>query len=474
MCDFDELHECSPRGYKYETKPDSYEADELGHFDFALSPGTTWAIVASYDGHDICFGGDSIDAEACYKKNITDMKFHPTTNTAYNVQRTEIQMGEDNYTTNAFFELVEVEGGEVLSFFDVTDRSVDIGLYAGACSQEYKDYTLTITPANGCGTTQAFSDTDLQSWPMADPSDKESTYRIWPFAAMDYYIELYQTPDVSALTESVLLKDNVGAECTPPGTDIMQFFRDRNLLVQTLELLDRTEADAVYRYHGWLCANPTFGRSELSSIDIPFTNIRADEVCLGKDLSKGDLTLPHLIGVTNTEYSKLLPSDVSKDKYISVQIVEAHWANSQNEDDPIFYCPKFTSTVNDAPTKLGLTVQIQQDIEPMASNKCHPNNEPSADCIMNAVNEVGLVMFPAAEPDGEDNKETHAYKISSMSAVPNLVSPYRREIVASIERYDGWAYTSLIVSRELVTLASKTRGGGDDPNARYQLSLIHI
>ena len=134
-----------------------------------------------------------------------------------------------------------------MTFFDVTDRSVDIGLYAGACSQEYKDYTLMITPANGCGTSQAFSDTDLQSWPMADPSDKESTYRIWPFAAMDYYIELYQTPDVSALTESVLLKDNVGAECTPPGTDIMQFFRDRNLLVQTLKLLDRTEADAVYR-----------------------------------------------------------------------------------------------------------------------------------------------------------------------------------------------------------------------------------
>ena len=44
LCDFDELHECSPRGYKYETKPDSYEADELGHFDFGLSPGTTWAL----------------------------------------------------------------------------------------------------------------------------------------------------------------------------------------------------------------------------------------------------------------------------------------------------------------------------------------------------------------------------------------------------------------------------------------------
>ena len=465
LCDFDELHECSPRGYKYETKPDSYDADELGFFNFALSPGTTWAFVAKYDGHDICFGGDSIEAKACDKQNITDIKFQPTTNTAYNVQRTEIFLGEDNYTTNAFFELVELEGGEFLSFFDVTSRSVDIGLYAGACSTEYKDYSLMITPANGCGTTQAFSDQDLHSWALVNPSDEESTYRTWPFAAMDYYIELYQTPDVSGLTESVLLQANVGAECTPPGTDIMQFFRDRNTLVQTLKLLDRTEADAVYRYHGWLCASPTFGRSELSSLDTPFTNVRADEVCLGEDIAVGDLTLRHLIGVTNSEYSTLLPSDVTQDKYISVQIVEAHWAKPQNEDEPIFYCPKFTSTVNDVPTTLALTVQIHQDIEPMASNKCHPNNEPSPDCVMNAVNEAGLVMFPT---DGDDSKESHAFKISSKSAVPNLVSPYRRQFVASIERYDGWAYTSLLVSRELVTLASKTRGGGDDPNARYQ------
>ena len=471
-CDFDELHECSPRGYKYEANPDSYEADELGHFEFSLSPGTTWAIVAKYDGHDICFGGDSIEAKACEKKNITDVTFHPTTNTAYDVQRTEISMGEgDNYTTNVFFELVGVEGGEFMSFFDVTSRSVDIGLYAGACSTEYKDYTLAIVPANGCGTMQVFSDKDIHSWPLVNPSDEKSTHRTWPFAAMDYYIELYQAPDVSDLTESVLLKANVGAECTPPGSDMMQFFRDRNTLVQTLKLLDKTEADAVYRYHGWLCANPSFGISEIESLSEPFTNVRADEVCLGDDSSKGDLTLMHLIGVTNSEYSTLSPSDVSKEKYISVQIVEAHWANPEKVE-PIFYCAKFTSKVNGVPTKLGLTVQIQQDIEPMASNKCHPNNEPSTDCVMNEVNEAGLVMFPTdGDGDEDDNKQTHqthAFRISSSTAVPNLVSPYRRSFVASIERYDGWAYTSLLVTRELVTLASKTRGGGVDPNARYQ------
>ena len=37
-----------------------------------------------------------------------------------------------------------------------------------------------------------------------------------------------------------------------------------------------------------------------------------------------------------------------------------------------------------------------------------------------------------------------------------------------MEHDDGWAVTSLAVERELVTIASKIRGGGDNPNARYQ------
>ena len=92
----------------------------------------------------------------------------------------------------------------------------------------------------------------------------------------------------------------------------MQFFRDRNLLVQTLKLLDRNRSGCSIQVPMDGCA-PT-QHLEDPSYHLLTYHLRisaADEVCLGKELSKGDLTLPHLIGVTNTEYSKLLPSDVS-------------------------------------------------------------------------------------------------------------------------------------------------------------------
>ena len=75
---------------------------------------------------------------------------------------------------------------------------------------------------------------------------------------MDYYIQLETTPDVSSLTQDKLLQDekNTGMTCAPPGGTIMDFFRERNVLVQTLLLLKSASADAKYVYHGWFCAIP--------------------------------------------------------------------------------------------------------------------------------------------------------------------------------------------------------------------------
>ena len=38
-----------------------------------------------------------------------------------------------------------------------------------------------------------------------DPTTETSNIRYWPYAAMDYYIQLEDSPDVSALTETVIL-----------------------------------------------------------------------------------------------------------------------------------------------------------------------------------------------------------------------------------------------------------------------------
>ena len=56
-----------------------------------------------------------------------------------------------------------------------------------------------------------------------------------------------------------------------------------------------------------------------------------------------------------------------------------------------------------------------------------------------------------------------AYEISTQDAVPNLVPPHRRKVLARVQRNDGWAVTSLPIQRELVTIATKIRGGGGNP-----------
>ena len=94
-----------------------------------------------------------------------------------------------------------------------------------------------------------------------NPEDKTSNIRRWPYAAMDYYIQLETAPE--ALTMKKLKADDryANVRCEP-GIDMMQYFRDRDALVQTLMLLKPLvtasvsvpDASAKYIYHGWLCA----------------------------------------------------------------------------------------------------------------------------------------------------------------------------------------------------------------------------
>ena len=103
--------------------------------------------------------------------------------------------------------------------------------------------------------------------------------------------------------------------------------------------------------------------------------------------------------------------------------------------------------------KLGVRVQIQQDVGPQAMNPCHSSNEPSEECVFTTVNaSSSLLQFSS-----EEGKDSNSFEVSSQGAVPNLVPPHRRKFLARVERNDGWAVTSLAVERELVTIASKIR-----------------
>ena len=407
-----------------DSQPTEYFADDLGRFNFAFTPGTSWRIEAIYPEHDLCFGGTDLDANEC------------------------------SNNTKAFHDLLRVQGGESVIFIDITSRTVDLGLYAGACETPYEGYTLLITPASGCGAPVTVSDGNILNsgkWYLMNPDDETSNIRRWPYAAMDYYIQLETAPE--ALTMSTLKADERYANMRcEPGIDMMQYFRDRDALVQTLMLLKPLvtasvsvpDASAKYIYHGWLCALPKIGDSPTKKS--AFTKIQnSTEICLGTDL-----TTTHLIGSTNSQYSGLLSPDVWADKYVTIKIMEAHLISAES---PIFECSAFESAEN---KRLGVEVRIQQDVSSEETNPCHSKHEPSDECVFTKVNN-GQIQF--RDDDGHDVLDY--FEVKSNEAKPNLVRPHRRKFLARIKRDDGFAVTTVPLERELVTLRSKTRGEGD-------------
>ena len=173
----------APKGILYESDPEVYSADELGQFEIAITPGETWAFVA-YTGHHICYG-DAIDVDACKIQSASS----------------GINLNDETKSENVYVEVENIAGGESLIFFDVTERHVDIGLF-GACKTPYTRITLEITPANGCGSTVTVQGTYITAssdWEKVVGDDDSRPYRRWPYAAMDYYIELDQVPNASWL-----------------------------------------------------------------------------------------------------------------------------------------------------------------------------------------------------------------------------------------------------------------------------------
>ena len=463
-------------------------ADDLGFFNFAATPGTSWKFEATYRGPDSKAGKGNgpefqprTDRKLCYAGNKYD-----------DAMQDSSCKNEADFTTS--FVLNEVVGGETIVFMDVTERTIDLGLFAGACEDTYTGYSFLISPANGCGSSFTITDADLEL-----PTFKESalitkykspTVRKWPYAAMDYYIQLDEAPDVSALTETKLVnwKDEssnglkggekfVGASCKPPGSDIMQFFRDRDALVRTLLLLNPKEEsndiihdDAKYAYHGWFCATPYLNdidtQDPVPADDTFYVITSKDDVCLGDN--NNDLREKNLIGLTNALYSKL-KNPVEVKKYVSMQVMEAHLTSK----DEISTCSTFESPTSE---NLKVTVRLQQDIGPEGEkNPCHSSSLPSDECVFSKVDaETHFLNFkqPASDTtEHEVDDSSKFYTIDAKDAIPNLVAPYRRKILARLQRDDGWAVTNLEVKRELVTMESKVRGGGNDKSARYQSAV---
>ena len=122
------------------------------------------------------------------------------------------------------------------------------------------------------------------------------------------------------------------------------------------------------------------------------------------------------------QYSKL-SSKLSTDKFVSLKVVEAHYT----APDTITYCSNFERNVNDVPTKLGVRVQIQQDVGPQAMNPCHSSNEPSEECVFTTVNaSSSLLQFSS-----EEGKDSNSFEVSSQGGGAKFGSPTPAEIFSS-------------------------------------------
>jgi len=419
----------------------TYLSDSSGRFEIGVPANGDYLFVVDgakqdFGGdHEICYSGETLENIGCLSSDPEDKIL------------SDPDVGD--YRTTSYKEVTDASGTENLVFLDTTIRTVDVGLYAGSCDgAQYEDYTLLIMPANGCGAALSVTDTDISKWSSTD----DTNIRNWPYAAMDYYIQLDTAPDVSALNIEKIhaTKDgaNDGATCTA-GTEIMQYFRDRNKLVQTLLLLENPHDQATFRYHGYFCSMIYYSNSAATGTT-PFHALSdSEQTCLQDSPSAGDLTTEYLIGTTDFERSGLDSQSVYPNKFVSVQIFEAHLTS-----------PSSVSLCSSVPTSGSVSVQIKNSITITSTsvNDCHPNKAPTDDCKFSAFSEDGYVQF------GTSNNLY--YEISGSDAIPNFVPPYRRAFSAYIERDDGWAITSLNVERELVTLNSKVRGSGTD-TSRY-------
>ena len=249
----------------YNSEPLIFKTDDLGRFDFAVGPGERWAFVASYDGHDICYGGPLLENDS-YAHSDSD-----TGGQSYMLMKQQRNDQKRIITSN--WAQIQLVYKAVKPWCLLMSLPVEWILVCMQDSAKISSTpgTLLITPANGCGSPISVKDKEIKD--VWDKVETSSNVRLWPYAAMDYYIQLEEAPDVSSLNEKTVLENHPGGSCKPIGFNIMQFFRDRNKLVQmpmlhdVTDVSDGTAAQATvrYDYHGWFCALPSLHKTRLAS-----------------------------------------------------------------------------------------------------------------------------------------------------------------------------------------------------------------
>ena len=396
-------------------KPDEYLSDESGWFEFALTRGKTYTITASYPNHVLCYTGQ----------------------TTFDATRVQSCAGRPTQLT-----LRRVTDGNYIFFTDTTTSNIDLGLYQGECDALYKGASFKITPINGCHAPVVVTADDIKAWTLPDrvqSGDKASRIpsndvvknaRRWRFAALDYSILLQESPPMTDLP-SEKNKAYPNAQCEVDVTDAVQYFRARNALERLAPL--RTENiwwEVRYKFHGYMCAE---------IMDIP--RIQSDSnICYVENEELG-LKRAHFLGSSDFFTPLLAPT-----KQLSAKVFELHLSGGV-----LSKCEVLPSTGSGGRT----WVEIRQDVTDLADNECHYMRDGGPSCDFDVViDDDGYLSFPPA-----NGESARSRSMTITQGEPNLVGNHRRSVRVTAFRNDGFRVVPVYVTRPLITLGAKPRGG---------------
>ena len=392
--------------------PDTYETDDGGWFELALPRGKTFTIRARYKTHTICYAGATVEDA---------------------VSGLDSCKGRDDHHT-----IKELGDGETLFFSDFTESKVDLGVFQGECDALYTGAKFRVTPVSGCHAAATFTSEDIAGkWSRPESEKAPSRIKVWPFAAINYNIELLEGSSVDGYDRHY---PTLADDCqTEPGS-MVDFFRNRDTLVRLLRLQDEHGlVEERYKYHGYICVSIT---------DV--LPIKDGTTCWDKKDTAGGLTSDHFIGTS--EYPDLT---VPNSKMITAKVFELHMVtNPITGDTSMQRCFQKLPNPND---KTGSTkISFRQDVTDEGENECHHNRGggPMCDFQVSVDEESGLLNFPRSDGSFEPDVEV-------IAGAPNFAHPYRRKLDFTIERFDNYFTVSKLVTRPMVTLGSQPRAGED-------------
>ena len=427
-----------------EGEPDEYQTDSQGWFELALTRGKSFRISAVYPKHEICYTG----------KTIGDATF---------------EISCDQRPT--FADLDHITDDDYVFFTDTTKGNIDLGMYQGECDAIYTGVTFKITPVNGCHPPVFRTSEHIDTWmtnfvglPTSFANDESllpNNARVWPFAAMDYSIMLHEGPSVGGVGELIdennrKTSDYIDKDaCDTEMGDVVTFFRNRAGLERLALMLNNNDWYQIrYKYHGFICVDiktstGTFGDKQLLKVKDPH------EMCLDLgERTPGSLRTEHLIGESAVA---AIADKVDETKDIKLSVFELHNNNGTLERCEMAF-PGASSGSGST------TIKFRQDVT-STEGDCHLSGSGGPLCdfqVETVVNDRGQidVVFPSNETSR-----------TLTCGPPNLSGNFRREITVEVTRvalYNSLGRTTRAsMTRELVPLSSKGRGGSDGSDSTF-------